>query len=111
MTNGPIGMTKPPVRLTIGVLELTPAEITATRQAIAATRAKGARLFGIEKRRWRRIELGQIEPFNTLERLLAVALVPGVAPILEAMVAEEDAYAEAHPEACEIGEEEGDAPD
>ena len=40
-------------------------------------------------------------------RLLAVALVPGVAPILEAMVAEEDAYAEAHPEADKEEEEEG----
>jgi hypothetical protein len=90
---------------------MTPAEITATRQAIAATRAKGARLFGIEKRRWRRIELGQIQPFSTLERLLAVALVPGVAPILEAMVAEEDAYAQAHPEVDKEEEEEEGAAD
>ena len=76
---------------------MTPDQITAIRRELGVTKGLAARLFGIDRRRYDRIEKGQIEPFNTLDRLLAVAHVPGVLPILEAMVAEEDAYAATHP--------------
>ena len=76
---------------------MTPAEIADTRRKLGVTKGLAARLYGIDARRYRRLEAGQIDPFSTLERLIAVALVPGVVEILRQMVAEEDAYAASRP--------------
>jgi hypothetical protein len=87
---------------------LTPDEIIEVRKTLGLSAWGAAPFFGIERRRWRRIEGGRILPFNTLERLIAVALVPGVREILDAMTAEQNAYAAAHPAPADTGEDEDD---